>query len=165
MVGAGAGQNPASIMDGSPEEALRENGLQPGASLGIVDVRLRDGRDGEKDLRLAIKSRPGSSINVKDVKILVYFYEQTDDGEIQLTESPVPSQWQSPPIDWAADEPELVEMQYKATPADATGAPSRKYYGYVVGIYYQGELQDFRSDPAKLARDFPLPLDLKQNPQ
>ena len=30
------------------------------------------------------------------------------------------------------------------------------------GIYYNNELQDFRADPASLAKDFPLQLYLKE---
>ena len=148
-----------------------EVGLQPGASLGIVDARLRDGKPGTKALRLAVKSRPGSAINVQDVKIHVYFYEQNEDGEVVLTESKVISQWLSPPVDWAANEPELLEVQYTLPDsglpgsAAANGASGRKYFGYIVGVYYNNELQDFRADPASLAKDFPLQLYLKESGQ
>ena len=143
-------------------------GLQPGASLGIVDARLRDGKPGTKSLLLAVKSRPGSSINVQDVKIHVYFYEQTEDGEVTLTESKVVPQWLSPPVDWSSNEPELLEVQYTLPesdlPGSATehGATGRKLYGHIMGVYYNNELQDFRADPANLAKDFPLQLYLKE---
>ncbi len=151
-------------LESSPDTDVRDSyGLQPGVSLGIVLARIKDVEVGIKKLQVAVKSRPEAKIDVKDVKIQVYFYEQTDDGEIVLTESRVPWQWLSQPIDWSANEPELVEMQYNLPPSEANaGSPGRKYFGYVVGIYYKGELQDFRSDPAKLAKEFPLPLDLKQ---
>ena len=41
-------------------------------------------------------------------------------------------------------------------------ASGRKYFGYIVGVYYNNELQDFRADPASLAKDFPLQLYLKE---
>lgn len=144
-------------------------GLQPGASLGIVDARLRDGRPGTKSLMLAVKSRPGSSINVQDVKIHVYFYEQMEDGEVALTESKVVPQWLSPPVDWSSNEPELLEVQYtlpeSGLPGSAAenGATGRKFFGYIMGVYYNKELQDFRADPASIAKDFPLQLYLKES--
>ena len=46
--------------------------------------------------------------------------------------------------------------------AAANGAPGRKHFGYIVGVYYHNELQDFRADPASLAKDFPLQLYLKE---
>jgi hypothetical protein len=163
---------PADVAPALPDAAgadIRDDiGLQPGARLGIVDAHLRDGKPGTKSLMLAVKSRPGSSINVQDVKIHVYFYEQTEDGEVMLTESKVVPQWLSPPVDWTANEPELLEVQYtmpeSGLPGSAAenGAPGRKYFGYIVGVYYNKELQDFRADPASVAKDFPLQLYLKE---
>ncbi len=151
----------AASMESGGDQELRENGLQPGSSLGIVDIRMRDVKAGVKGLKVAVKARPNSTIDVKDVKLLAFFYEQTEDGDVQLTESKVVPQWLSPPIDWAGNDFELLELQY--TTPDASGDTSgRKYFGYVVGIYYKNELQDFRADPGKLAKDFPLPLYLKQ---
>jgi len=137
--------------------AMEENGVPVGSSLGIVDVRLSDIKIGQKGMQIAIKSRESSAINVRDVKILVFFYEETAEGEVNLTESKPIVQWVSPPIDWADNEPELIKLQY-TTPGEDTG---RKYFGYVVGVYYNNELQDFRSEPAKLAKDYPLQLFLK----
>jgi hypothetical protein len=158
----------SALPDATGADVRDDIGLQPGASLGIVDARLRDGKPGNSSLRLAVKSRPGSSINVQDVKIHVYFYEQSEDEEVVLTQSKVVSQWLSPPVDWSANEPELLEVQYTLPDSElpgsaaANGAPGRKYFGYVVGVYYTSELQDFRADPATLAKDFPLQLYLKE---
>ena len=105
---------------------------------------------------------------MQDVKIHVYFYEQMEDGEVVLTESKVVPQWLSPPVDWAASEPELLEVQYtmpeSGLPGSAadSGSPGRKFVGYIVGVYYNNELQDFRADPASIAKDFPLQLYLKE---
>jgi hypothetical protein len=169
---ASTGNTPRDVTPALPGSAGTDSrdkvGLQPGASLGIVDARLRDGKPGTKSLRLAVKSRPGSSINVQDVEILVYFYERNENGEVVLTESKVTSQWISPPVDWAANEPELLEVQYTLPDsglpgsAAANGAPGRKYFGYIVGVYYNNELQDSRADPASLAKDCPLQLYLKE---
>jgi tetratricopeptide (TPR) repeat protein len=163
---------PAAAAPAMPDAAgadVRDDiGLQPGASLGIVDARLRDGKPGMKSLRLAVKSRPGSIINVQDVKIHVYFYEHNEEEDVVLTESKVIPQWLSPPVDWTSNEPELLEVQYTLPDSElpgsaaTNGAPGRKYFGYLVGVFYKNELQDFRSDPASLAKDFPLQLYLKE---
>ena len=157
-----------AIPDAAGADVRDDIGLQPGASLGIVDARLRDGKPGVKSLRLAVKSRPGSAINVQDVKIHVYFYEQNEEQDVVLTESKVVPQWLSPPVDWTSNEPELLEVQYTLPDSElpgsaaANGAPGRKYFGYIVGVFYNNELQDFRSDPASLAKDFPVQLYLKE---
>jgi hypothetical protein len=151
---------PRGMADATGEAVRQENGLQPGASLGIVTVRLSDGKPGTKNLMVAVKSGEGLSINVQDVKIYVYFYEQDENGEVVITDSKVVPQWLSPPVNWADNgEPELLESQY-TLPTDG-----RKYYGYVVAVYYNKELQDFRAEPAKLARDFEVPLYLKETPE
>jgi hypothetical protein len=157
-----------ALPDAAGADIRDDVGLQPGASLGIVDARLRDGKPGTKSLMLAVKSRPGSSINVQDVKIHVYFYEQTEDGEVMLTESKVVPQWLSPPVDWIANEPELLEVQYTMPESGLPGSAAdsatsgRKFFGYIVGVYYNDELQDFRTDPSSVAKDFPLQLYLKE---
>ncbi len=153
-----AGGNSNALPAESGKEMRSETGIRPGATLGIVNVRIKDDKRGMKTLSVAVKSLPNAEIVGDQVKILAYFYEKTDDGEVDITTSKIVPQWMSPPIDWAENEPELLDLQY-ALPGNEDGGPSRKYAGYVVGLYYKGELQDFRSDPAQLARDFPLPFD------
>ena len=162
--------NPASDDSGAHNGAdVREDtGLQPGSTLGVVDARLRDGTPGTKVLRIAIKARPGTTVDTRQVKMHVFFYEKDEAGDVQLTESKVVSQWISPPVDWKNDEPEILDVTYilpdstLAGSAASNGSPGRTFVGYIVGIYYNSELQDTRADPGNLAKKFPLPLYLKQ---
>jgi len=156
---------------GQNSDVRDEIGLQPGSRLGVVDTKLREGAPGTKVLRIAIKSRPGSTVDTREMKLHVFFYEQDESGDTQLTESKVVSQWISPPVNWADNEPELLDVTYilpdSNLPGSAAsnGSPGRKYAGYIVGVYYNGELQDTQADPGPLARKFPLPLYLKQEAQ
>jgi hypothetical protein len=178
IASGGSASPPAASqsMDDAPSRSgsdLREEttGLQPGCSLGIVDARLRDGSPGTKVLRIAIKARPGITVDTRQMKIHVFFYEKDEAGDVQLTESKVASQWMSPPVDWKNDEPELLDVTYilpdSSLPGSAAsnGSPGRTFVGYIVGIYYNSELQDTRADPGNLAKKFPLPLYLKQEVQ
>jgi hypothetical protein len=140
---------------GSGPAVREDNGLQPGSVLGITDVRIREDKPGFKNLRVAVKSRHGSEISPIDVKIFVYFYEKAADGEIVLTESTPVTQWIGTDVDWKTDEPELLDVEY---PMPETG---REYYGYVVAVYYNKELQDSQADPGPLAEKFEIPLYLK----
>ena len=98
------------------------------------------------------------------MQVAVYFYDKTEEGDVLPTESKVNYQWMSPPVDWADDMPEILEitdiLPDSELPGSAAsnGSPGRKYEGYIVGVYYNKELQDFRSDPANLQKKFPLPL-------
>lgn len=136
-------------------DAREESGLQSGSSLGIVDATLRDGDPGTKVLRIGIKARPGISVDTRQMKLHVFFYEQVESGEIQLTESKVVSQWITPPVNWGDNEPEILDVSYSIS-------PGRPLVGYLIGTYYIKELQDSRADPPSLARSFPLPLYLAQ---
>lgn len=163
----------AQVMDDGPQgsDVRDEIGLQPGSSLGITDTRLRDGSPGTKVLRAAIKARPKIAVDTRQMKLHVFFYEQDESGEIQLTESQVNSQWISPPVNWADNEPELLDVTYTLPDSNlpgsaaSNGSPGRKFVGYIVGVYYNGELQDTQAEPGALAKKFPLPLYLKQESQ
>ena len=133
-----------------------ETGLQPGATLGIVDTRLTDTSGGQKILRVSIKSRPGSAIDTSQVTLHVFFYDKNESGSTMLTDTKVASEWISPPVNWLDQEPELLNATYTAP-----DLPGVSYAGYVVGVYYKGELQDTRADPGSLARAHPLPLYLQ----
>jgi hypothetical protein len=136
-----------------------EFGLQPGASLGIIETRLSDADKGKKNLRISIKSRANQSIDPRQMAVHVFFYERDQTGQIQLTNSEVFTEWISPPVDWSNNEPELLNAVYTApTKSEFT------YAGYVVGIYYKNDLQDTRADPGALAVDHPLPLYLSGQP-
>ena len=139
-----------------------EFGLQPGSSLGIVDTRLSDEAGGSRSLRIAIKSRPGARIDPRQMAVHVFFYDRDSAGNVQLTESQIQTEWISPPVNWTENEPELLNAIYTPPAASATAA---EYAGYVVGIYYNNELQDTRADPGSLAREHPLPLYLQSAPQ
>lgn len=156
--GTTSGGNSNALPTDNGKEMRSPTGIRAGATLGIVNVRVKDDKRGMKTLSVAVKSLPDVKIVGDQVKILAYFYEQTEDGEVDITTSKIVAQWMSPPIDWAEDEPELLDLQY-TLPAAEDGVPGRKYAGYVVGLYYKGELQDFRSDPAALHTQFPLPFE------
>jgi hypothetical protein len=148
------GGDPASL-------ALRDQvGLQPGSSLGVVDLTVKENEAGgvaTKDLRLAVKARPGDPIDSRDVRIDVSFYE-TIDGEIVPTASRVQSLWFTTPVDWKNEGIEILEVKYEVPRMGADGGPPPRYYGYMVNIYHRGQLQETRADPVDLQELFPAAL-------
>jgi hypothetical protein len=106
---------------------------------------------------------------VQDVDILVLFYDQLDPKTIVQTAADVSYHFTSSPIDWAEGTPEMLEVEYKqatALAADVKKGP-HKYHGYIVRVYYKGELQDTHSEPETLNAKFPAPqtLDTIANPK
>lgn len=153
--------------------AVRDSvGLQPGASLGVISMKLRDGTTpGTKVLRLAIKARPQVKIDRGKVHLNILFYEKDEFGDIQTTESKVNTEWISPPVDWADNEPEILDVHYTLPDSNlpessaSLGFSGRKLAGYVVEVYYNNELQDVQAEPGILAQKFPSPLFLKDTPE
>lgn len=131
-------------------------GLQPGALLGIVDVRDVTTDKGPA-LRVAIKSRPDTPIETKDVKVVVSFYQQTPDGKIQPVQTQASAEWISKPVNWGDNEPEIIDILYAQSDKNQTA--QHPFYGYVVALYLREELQDTRSSPPELEQQFaPAPL-------
>jgi len=141
-------------------ELRDQTGLQPGSALGVVDLKVKDGGTAStpvKDLRLAVKARPGDPIDARDVRINVTFYE-TLDGEIVPTMSRVQSMWFTTPVDWKGEGVEILEVKYEVPRLGPDGGPPPQFYGYMVNIYHRGQLQETRAEPADLQDLFPPPL-------
>jgi tetratricopeptide (TPR) repeat protein len=133
-------------------------GLQPGSSLGVVDLQVKESADsGTKDLRLAVKARPGETIDGRDVRINVTFYEMMA-GEVVPTTSRVQSMWFTTPVDWNDEGIEILEVKYEVPRVGPDGGPAPEYYGYMVNIYHRGQLQETRADPVDLQELYPPPL-------
>ncbi|MFI0348100.1 MAG: hypothetical protein ACH346_04945 [Chthoniobacterales bacterium] len=137
---------PSTITTSSGDGALPQ-----GAALGIINVQHSTGPEEEQILKIGIKSRPQEAISVPEVKVQVYFYDEQD-GEIVASKAPVASRWLSPPVDWKDGEPELLEVTYQPDNNNANA----HYIGYIVAIYYKGELQSYRANPVKLTTQFPI---------
>ena len=109
----------------NPNELRDQAGLQPGSALGVVDLKISDGPDTKnpiKDLRLAVKARPGEQIDARDVRINVTFYEMLN-GEIVPTMSRVQSMWFTTPVDWKSDGIEILEVKYEVPRIGPDGGP------------------------------------------
>ena len=141
------------------ETALVEgNNPQPGASLSIIDIRHTQGNLGEQILKIAIKSQTQEQISIPDIKVQVYFYDQQGE-EIIASKAPVTSRWVRSPVEWKDAEPEILEVTYQPE----TVTPDLYYVGYVVAVYYKGELQSYRADPVKLTNQFPIKVFIGHN--
>jgi hypothetical protein len=155
--GAAAGEEPGR------REAY---GIQSGSVLGLLDITAEarpDAQGGEAvTLKVPVKARPDNPVEVRDVIIQVYFYDLIDGRNIVQTNANVSSQWTTLPADWADNEVEILQVDYSRPLPDPKikNIEERKYFGYVVRVYYKNELQDMRAEPVKLLKQFPPPLTL-----
>ncbi len=143
----------------------------PEAVLGlgeIASVDVPDSGGGKKFvLRVPMKARAGAKVGVRDVVIHVLFYDQIGGKEVVETNANVTSRWANTPPDWAERDTEVLEVEYvqpRVDPREA-GREDRKYFGYIVRLYYKGELQDERADPLRLAVQFAAPKTLEKDSQ
>jgi len=66
------------------------------------------------------------------------------------------------PIDWSSPAGETLEISYaQAPPESRTKRQSqRNYYGYIVRVYYKGELNASAAEPERLLKQYPAPITL-----
>ena len=154
------------VVPGADPAAAEEEGIAPGKILGLlpVVVQSEDDRTSAKKLALSIpiKARHAASggpqsLSVRDLTIQVLFYDTVDSKSLVQTTANVSSRWTSAPADWSDSNIETLEVDYQLPLPDAKAAKrdNRKYFGYLIRIYYKGELQAAAGEPEQLVQQFP----------
>jgi len=135
----------------------------PDATLSLLPVTTEE-QPGEQSIKhftlhIPIKARPGSHIAVRDMVVQVLFYDLVNDQTVVQTSANVNTHWVDPPADWSKSDTEGLAVEYdlpKPT-AGSTKPDLRKYYGYLVRIYYRNQLQAATASPERLQRQYPPP--------
>ncbi len=156
---------------GTPGETPAD-ALQPGSTLGLMEIQSAEENDPVSkksvNLKIGLKARPGSEIDVRDVVIQVFFYDRLDGEHIVQTNAQVSSKWITPPADWRDDGIEILQVGYRQPlKRDEEMLPeeaSREYHGYIVRVYYKDELEDVRAEPISLLTLFPPALEVETQP-
>jgi hypothetical protein len=140
-----------------------------GKALGLGRLTLTDDRDttGKRfTLSIPIHAKEGAVTNPRqEVVTHVRFYDQIKGKELVPTTANVAYRFAAPPADWEDGGLETLEVDYdlaKIGKDDPVGE-NRNYYGYVVRVYYKGNLQATASEPASLAQKFPASEKLRNN--
>ncbi len=139
---------------------FRENAL---VRIDGITAEERLNEDGATSVDMIIPLRAAGGaldLEIRDVKIQVYFYDLLDDQNVVLTNAVVSSEWQTPPPDWRDDGVERLIVSYQQTPLELSTEDNRErreYLGYIVRIYYKGQLQDAASEPSRLMELYPTP--------
>jgi hypothetical protein len=145
-------------------------GIAAGAMLGLLDVRMEEQHDENFAkrfvLHIPIKARPKARIDVRDLVIHVLFYDLVDKQNVVQTSANVSSRWATPPADWTDTDVEELAVEYQLPKPEPHVAKreDRKYFGYIVRIYYKQQLQAAAAEPERLAQQYPPPPTLpKEN--
>ena len=139
--------------------------IAQGKQMAVGETTIAEEKDASAakkfTLSVPVRARVAEPISVRDLKLFVLFYERVDGKEISRTIANVSNRWASPPADWADGDTENLEVTYELAAASARGE-RREYYGYIVRLYYRGELQDTKAEPASLSQKFPAPYTLSE---
>lgn len=151
---------PSTPSPNAPTAPAQIVGLSAVSKLGLLEIARREitdeGAARKFVLSVPVKAKSRARIDVHDVVVQVLFYDVINDRTVERTNAQVSYKWASPPADWSDDDLETLEVTY-TLPAMHVADEDRKYYGYMVLVYYKNALQDFRSDPPRLAKEMPPP--------
>jgi hypothetical protein len=100
-------------------------------------------------LKVGVKPRPGTE-NGHVVRIKVDFYDLTKDNRLKLTNAKVSYNWISSGRDWTDPTPKFLEAIYLRPKSKLSSPDERRFGGFVVCVYFDGQLQDSRASPSEL---------------
>src|SRR5437762_2998095 len=126
--------------------------------LAITETTLSKTNDPNAEshftLKVGVKPRPGTQ-NGHTVRIIVSFYDLTKDNRMKPTDARVGYDWLTPASDWADATPKFLAATYVRPKTQTPSADGRRYGGFIVRVYFDGQLQDSRANPPDLLTLFP----------
>jgi serine/threonine protein kinase len=146
---------------------LRRIGVAHGSILAITETTLVETKDPNAQthlsLRIGVKPRPNTQ-NGHVVRLAVSFYDRTKDNKMKLTDARVGYDWITAPRDWTDATPKFLAATYVRPKTKAPSPDGRQYGGFIVRVYFDGQLQDVRATPPELLTLFPAPDQLAPPP-
>src|SRR5881398_2221368 len=139
-------------------QLLRRISASQDAILTITETTLLETIDPKAEihltLKIGVKPRPGTQ-NGHAVKIIVSFYDRTKDNKMVPTNAQVSYHWLSSASDWKYAAPRFLEATYVRPKTQTFFADGRRFGGFTVRVYFDGQLQDSRASPPHLLTLFP----------
>jgi hypothetical protein len=142
--GTGDIQGPTTIAPGPTDAAPDREALIAITEIGSSETK---GRKGQKNVAVKIGVAPRPNLRKGEVEIRVAFFDLTETNEMRSTEAEVNYEWLTPIRDWTDPTPKYLVATYEGA------GPSRhslRYGGFVVRVYFEGQLQAERSEPKGL---------------
>src|SRR6266478_6115543 len=114
-------------------------------------------------LKVGVRPRPGTP-NGHAVRIVVSSYDLTKDNKMMPTNAQVSYHWLTSATGWAEAVPRFLEATYVRPKTQTLSADVRRYGGFIVRVYFDGQLQDSRASPPDLLTLFPGENHLPNSP-
>src|SRR5437867_6181036 len=129
---------------------LRRIGVAHGSILAITETTLTANNDPNAQahftLKVGVKPRPGTQ-NGHVVRIKVDFYDRTRDNKMKPTNARTGYSWLTAAEDWTDTTPKFLAATYVRPKTQAPSPEGRQYGGFIVRVYFDGQLQDVRATP------------------
>ena len=139
-------------------QLLRRIGVSQKSILAITETTLSETTDPNAQthltLKIGVKPRPGTQ-NGHTVRISVSFYDLTKDNKMKSTNAAVSYNWLTSPRDWTDPTPKFLTATYLRPKSQLPSSEERRYGGFIVRVYFDGQLQDSRASSRDLLRLFP----------
>ena len=146
---------------------LRRIGVAHGSVLAITETTLVETKDPNAEarftLKVGVKPRPNTP-NGHVVTLSVSFYDRTKDNKMKLTDARVGYDWITATRDWTDATPKFLGATYVRPKTQSPSPDGRQYGGFIVRVYFDGQLQDVRATPPELLTLFPAPDQLAPPP-
>jgi len=137
---------------------LRRIGASRNSILAITETTVSETNDPNArthlTLKVGVKPRPGTQ-NGHTVRIIVSFYDLTKDNKMKPTDARVGYNWLTPSNDWSDATPKYLAATYVRPKTQPSLSDGRRYGGFLVRVYFDGQLQDSRATPPELLTLFP----------
>jgi len=131
---------------------LRRIGASQNSILAITETTLSETTDLNTPthlLKIGVRPRPGTQ-NGHVVRIKVDFYDLAKDNKLRPTNAQVSYNWLTSQRDWTDATPKFLAATYVRPKSRVPASNDRRYGGFVVGVYFDGQLQDVRANPPEL---------------
>jgi adenylate cyclase len=145
---------------------LRRIGVSRNSILAITETTLSEITDpnalSHLTLKVGVKPRPGTQNG--HARIIVSFYDRTKDNKMKPTDARTSYSWLNASEDWTDATPKFLVATYVRPKTQSRSADGREYGGFIVQVYFDGQLQDARATPPELLTLFPAPDQLAPLP-
>jgi adenylate cyclase len=137
---------------------LRRISTPHSSILAITETTLAETTDTNAQthftLKIGVKPRPGTQNG--NVVIVVSFYDLTRDNKMKPTDARTGYDWLTSTRDWTDPSPKFLAATYVRPKTQMPSAEERRYGGFIVRVYFDGQLQDSRATPPELLTLFPV---------
>lgn len=117
-------------------------------------------------LRIVVDADPANRLEGSEMSLLVYFYDEVDGETIDPSTADTSYDYPTVPYDWIDGGKEEIIVDYQQpvfSEEEVRELGIRRYYGYVIELYYRDQLQDRIEMPEEL-REFQMEAPAEPEP-